>query len=430
MKKIIELYRKYGISQETLRKLAARMESTGRSRKGVEMGKNIWYMAENVVTEYLAGEHRVPEGVRAESQNAPEEFAPATEDREYPDAGESIADESLKDRLAQLQAENERLKNRLEKARCWSSAWKKATRELRIARSHSVRLPAVPARQHRYLTANGIRIHCVSEGQGRLLLLLHSFPEFWYSWRHQIPVLSRHFQTVAPDLRGYNDSDKPKGVHSYSLGVIAQDIFELILALGHKRAIVVGHGWGGAVALQFAVHYPSAAERLVILNCPHPAIFLRKLKSSFSQMLRARHFLWFQLPWLPELLISRNPAAFVRRALFHAALCKDAFTGEDLRCFESALSKPHVIHSAVQYYRAAFLDYHRLTRAPRPVTCPTMFLWGEDDPIFGKDLICGMGPYFSDRLDIRYIPHCSHTVHEQHPHLVNRHILEFLADLL
>src|SRR5450432_3257830 len=128
--------------------------------------------------------------------------------------------------------------------------------------------------QHQELITNGIRMHYVREGRGPLVVLLHGFPEFWYSWRKQIPFLAElGFEVVAPDLRGYNESDKPRT--GYDVQTLLRDIVGLIRGLGREKAIIVGHDWGGALAWAFALEYPQMTDRLIVLNAPHPTAFIR-----------------------------------------------------------------------------------------------------------------------------------------------------------
>jgi len=129
--------------------------------------------------------------------------------------------------------------------------------------------------QFRLVETNGVRLHIAEGGpaDGPLVLLLHGFPEFWYGWRKQIPALMEAgFHVVAPDQRGYNLSDKPRGIDAYRVGVLAGDAFGLMDAFGHERASVVGHDWGAAVAWRMALQRPERVERLGIINVPHPLV--------------------------------------------------------------------------------------------------------------------------------------------------------------
>jgi pimeloyl-ACP methyl ester carboxylesterase len=133
---------------------------------------------------------------------------------------------------------------------------------------------------HRWVDVHGLRLHCVEAGTGPLVVLLHGFPEFWYAWRHQLPALAdAGYRVVAPDLRGYNTSDKPPRVRDYRPRVLTQDVADLIVALGAGSAAVAGHDWGGGLAWLVAMHHPKRVQRLVVLNAPHPLRFLKGLGS-------------------------------------------------------------------------------------------------------------------------------------------------------
>src|SRR5213078_2881654 len=140
------------------------------------------------------------------------------------------------------------------------------------------------ALEHRTVATNGINLHCAVDGDGPLVLFLHGFPECWYSWRHQIAALAPRFRVVAPDLRGYNESDKPEPVSAYALPELVADVRGLIEAFGERDAVIVGHDWGGGVAWTFAMEHPEATRRLVVMNCPHPAIFSQALRNDPRQL--------------------------------------------------------------------------------------------------------------------------------------------------
>ena len=281
---------------------------------------------------------------------------------------------------------------------------------------------------HEFADLDGVRLHFVRAGSGPLLLLLHGFPELWYSWRRQIPVLAPHFTVVAPDLRGYGESDRPPGVASYRLEVLAADVRALVRHFGRDRAFVVGHDWGGAVAWAYASWYPQAIERLAILNCPHPGDFQRRLWTNPRQLRRSWYMFWFQVPGLAERFILRDPMVFARRAFRGAAHRKQAFSTEDLAVYANALARPGAAGAALAYYRAAFRNLlSRRQPAFQPIQCDTMLLWGEKDPGLGRELTLGLDRYVSGRLDIRYLPDCGHWTQQEEPELVNRHLLEFLA---
>jgi epoxide hydrolase 4 len=274
---------------------------------------------------------------------------------------------------------------------------------------------------------NGVRLHYVTQGEGQLLVLLHGFPEFWYSWRHQIPELAKHFTVVAPDLRGYNESDKPVGVANYRVDTLTADVMGLIRAFGEEKAVIVGHDWGGGIAWAFAADYPQATEKLIVLNCPHPAALQKHLRTNRRQLRRSWYMFFFQIPWLPELGIRLHARRFIEQAFRGMAIRKEAFPDEELKKYVEAIRKPGVATAAINYYRAAFRETVRNgERQFAKIICPTLLIWGEEDIALGKELTYDMEPYFTDRFAIKYIPRCSHWVQQEQPELVNQYMLDFL----
>ncbi len=207
---------------------------------------------------------------------------------------------------------------------------------------------------HGEATVNGVRLHYVEAGQGPLVLLLHGFPEFWYSWRHQLPALAGvGFRALAPDLRGYNTSDKPQGVGNYSLSTLAADVAGLARHVGAELATIVGHDWGSIIAWNIAAHYPALVDRLILLNSPPPAAFFRGLRR-FGQLRRSWYMFFFQLPWLPERTWRASGYRLLRKVLNRDPVHANAFTQEDIDCYIGALSRPGALTAAINYYRAAF----------------------------------------------------------------------------
>jgi epoxide hydrolase 4 len=281
--------------------------------------------------------------------------------------------------------------------------------------------------QHRFIETNRIRLHYVTQGEGELVILLHGFPEFWYSWRHQIPALARHFKVVVPDLRGYNDSDKPDS--GYDLDTLSLDIRGLIENLGYLKAHVVGHDWGGAIAWHLAQTFPQVLHRLAVLNAPHPHRFMQELLSNVDQLRRSWYMLAFQVPGLPEWLIQHNLRTFLKDMLHGQAVRKGAFSPQDTRMYEAALEKPGVLTAALNYYRQ-FLSpqtwLHHWGRSPKPITVPTLVLWGEDDVFLSQQLTKGIDKLVSAPLQLTAIPQCGHWIQQEVPQTVNRELLNFL----
>jgi pimeloyl-ACP methyl ester carboxylesterase len=278
---------------------------------------------------------------------------------------------------------------------------------------------------HKNALVNGVRLHYVEAGDGPLVVLLHGFPEFWYSWRRQIAALAAAgYRVLAVDQRGYNESDKPRGVGSYRLDLLTADVAGLIAHAGLQKAHVVGHDWGGAIAWAVAMQRPEVVDKLVVLNAPHPAVFFRELRTP-RQLLRSWYVLFFQLPVLPELFLRRGNYSFLDRALLHEPVRPDAFSPEDVRLYKEALSRPGALTAAINYYRAAMRYRRDAQRAIRRITAPTLLLWGERDRYLGLALTNGLEPWVPD-LRVRRIADASHWVQNDAPEQVNQALLAFL----
>ncbi len=149
---------------------------------------------------------------------------------------------------------------------------------------------------HGYADSNGVKIHYAALGEGPLVVLIHGFPDFWFSWRHQMEALAKSRRVVAMDLRGYNLSDKPKGIDNYDMRLLVGDVAAVIRANGGGKAVVVGHDWGGAIAWQTAMHMPDLVDRLVIVNLPHPRGLMRELARNPRQQANSQYARDFQKP--------------------------------------------------------------------------------------------------------------------------------------
>lgn len=277
---------------------------------------------------------------------------------------------------------------------------------------------------HDYITTNGVKLHYVTQGSGPLMLMLHGFPEFWYSWRKQIPEFAQDHKVVALDLRGYNDSDKPESQSAYVMAEFIKDIEGVIRGLGYDRCLLVGHDWGGAIAWSFAYAHPEMVERLIILNLPHPAKFAQGFRTP-QQLLRSSYIFFFQLPLLPELLIQLNDFQPLEAAFKGMAIDKSAISEEDIEAYKNAIAKPGALTAALNYYRNPF-QQGITTTDWGVLEVPTLMIWGENDIALGKELTYGTEKYVRN-LRIQYIPNCSHWVQQERSDLVNQSMREFLA---
>lgn len=278
---------------------------------------------------------------------------------------------------------------------------------------------------HAFITTNGVDLHYVTQGEGPLMLMLHGFPEFWYSWRHQLPEFSQNYKVVALDLRGYNDSDKPKEGSAYVMKEFIKDLEGVIKGLGYESCILVGHDWGGMIAWFFAYAHPDMVEKLIILNIPHPAKFAEGLRTP-QQLLKSSYAFFFQIPGVPELLLQANDYQAIASVFTAMAIKKTAFSSVDIEVYKDAIAKRGALTAALNYYRNAFQDGVFNQQQWGVLQIPTLMIWGENDLALGKELTYGTQAYVRD-FQIQYIPNCSHWVQQEQPELVNQYMREFLT---
>ena len=265
---------------------------------------------------------------------------------------------------------------------------------------------------------NGIRIRYREMGAGAPVVMLHGFPDFSYSWRRQFPVLSgAGFRCIAPDLRGYNETDKPPTVRDYEIDELVDDVDAFIAKIAGAPAFVVGHDWGGIIAWHLAARRPRSVRRLVIINSPHPALYRRELRRG-GQLLRSWYAAMFQIPALPELLLSSLHFRLLTRGA--------ARSPQEEEIYEDALSQPRALRSALNYYRAAFRSMmRRSAREPLPrIEQPTLVLWGERDRALTPHLLEGLEAYVQ-QLQIMRMPDVGHWVHIDAADRVNEELLRF-----
>jgi pimeloyl-ACP methyl ester carboxylesterase len=283
------------------------------------------------------------------------------------------------------------------------------------------------------VAVNGIDLFALAAGRSDapLVLLLHGFPELSRSWRHQLPALAAAgFRAVAPDLRGYGRSGK---AGPYDLRTLAADVAALVRSLGRDRATIVGHDWGGAIAWAAASYEAPSVERLVILNCPHPAVLARELVVNPRQLRRQRYVLFFQLPLLPEWWLTRSGAAAVGRALRGGSHVRAAWPREETLHYQRAFLEPGAARAALGYYRAMFRGWRGLWRAARarPVAVPTLVLWGARDRFLGIETIAleKMTPFFvpGNTPKIRVLEEAGHFVQNEAPDRVNAELCAWLT---
>jgi pimeloyl-ACP methyl ester carboxylesterase len=273
---------------------------------------------------------------------------------------------------------------------------------------------------HRFADLDTVRLHYVEAGDGPLVILIHGFPEFWYTWRKLIPPLvAAGFRVVAPDLRGYNLSSKPAAVSAYGIRTLTDDIRGLLRAVGATRAHVVGHDWGAGIAWSFAMRFPEALDRLAVLNGPHPQRLLTGLWKP-SQLIKSWYMFWFQLPYFPERLASKDDYAFLLRPLRQNPIPYDE---ADLLRYREALAQPGAVHAMINYYRAVFRPGLQL-----PITrvdAPSMVVWGERDAFLGRGL-AQPNSALVPNVRVAYLPEAGHFVHHDAPAQVAELLVQFM----
>lgn len=278
--------------------------------------------------------------------------------------------------------------------------------------------------EHHLVQTNGITLHTAVAGpaDGPAVILLHGFPEFWYGWRKQIPALvEAGFRVWVPDQRGYNLSDKPRELAAYRQSVLAEDILGLIDATGQERVYLAGHDWGAAVAWRVASLHPERLRHVAILNVPHPSVAYRRITSDPRQMVRSTYIAYFQLPRLPEALLSAGNWRLMARAMRNSSL-PGAFSDEELAEYRRAWSQPRAMTSMLNWYRAA-ARLREETWPSGPVAPPVTIIWGKKDfalvNVMAEEslALCRQG-------ELIWLPENSHWVQHEAAERVNAILLD------
>lgn len=289
---------------------------------------------------------------------------------------------------------------------------------------------------HQYAEINEIRLHYVSQGQGRLIMFLHGFPEFWAEWEHQLADFGRDHQAVAPDLRGFNLSSAPADPAQYHIKTLVADIRALLDHLGHQRMVLVAHDWGGGVAWAFANRHPERLDKLVIINSPHPAVFARELLNNPRQQAASAYMNMFRQPDA-ERILSENNYAYLSEALSKWG-SKWRMSPDLLQRYIEAWSRPGALTGGLNYYRSSPLHpatsreeeavLRQIAGLPRTafeVKVPTLVLWGELDEALLPGNLDGLENHVDD-LTLQRIPDGTHWVVHEQPGLINDRIRGFI----
>lgn len=266
---------------------------------------------------------------------------------------------------------------------------------------------------------------CAGPQDGQPILFLHGFPEFWYGWRKQIGYFAAQgYRVVAPDQRGYNDSDKPPQVCDYRMVQLGEDVAAIVRQLQLRECVLVGHDWGAAAAWMAAIRHPSLFARLVILNVPHPRVFLKNLLTNPKQFLKSWYMYFFQLPVLPAWLASFDGYRRFAESMRSTAN-EGSFTDADLEAYIAAWQKPGAMDAMIHWYRAAFR--HPELAGPADVLVPTLILWGERDQFLESSMAAESLSYCRTGR-VRYFPDATHWVQHDEPDAVNSEIENFIKE--
>ena len=276
-----------------------------------------------------------------------------------------------------------------------------------------------PMRQRR-IEANGLSFMVDEAGEGDdVALLLHGFPESRFSWRYQIPRLADlGWRVIAPDLRGYGESSRPSGVEHYRLDRLVEDVAALFDAVGARRRLLIGHDWGAIIAWCFAIERVRPLDGLVIMNVPHPTVFARVLRASWRQRRRSWYVAFFQIPRLPEAMMTARDARAIARAFVGMAIDKTRFPPEVTDVYRANALIPGAMTAMINYYRANTGLLARFGGGAPEIDIPTLMIWGEEDSALDIACVDGYEGLVRD-FTLERLPEVSHWVQQEAPDKVN-----------
>lgn len=270
--------------------------------------------------------------------------------------------------------------------------------------------------EHGFADSDGVKIHYVTAGKGPLVVLIHGFPDYWYSWRQQMPALAKHFQVVAVDMRGYNQSDKPAGVENYAVDKLVGDIAAVVKHFERDKAVIVGHDWGGMVAWSFAMQKPDMTERLIILNLPHPNGLMRELKNNPEQQKNSQYARNFQ---------KADAAKQVAPAML-TFWVKDK---EARKKYVEAFKRSD-IEAMLNYYKANYPKepYTDLPEQELPkIKCPVLMFHGLKDKALLPGALDGTWNWIDNELTLITIPEADHFVQQDAAEKVTKNMVRWLT---
>jgi epoxide hydrolase 4 len=284
--------------------------------------------------------------------------------------------------------------------------------------------------EFRVFHVNGIALHVVLAGptSGKPLILLHGFPEFWFAWRRQIDhFVSSGYRVIIPDQRGYNLSDKPADIASYSIDLLAKDVVGVLDITANSRAFVVGHDWGAAVTWYLAARYSDRVDRVAILSVPHPRVFIKNLIMNPAQLRRSWYIFFFQLPWLPEFILRKRDWALLVRVLGNTSP-SGVFSDSDLERYKESWARKDAVTTMLNWYRATLRLPLKLALDPEAsrVRVPALLIWGKNDQFAGKAMARESLRYCDDG-HLEMLESATHWIQHEQPGQVNTLLSQFFA---
>ncbi|MEH6546844.1 MAG: alpha/beta hydrolase [Sneathiella sp.] len=290
---------------------------------------------------------------------------------------------------------------------------------------------------HNTVKIGDINIHYVESGAEHqdLVLMLHGFPEFWYTWRKQLPVVGESYHAVAPDMRGYNLSDKPDGIKSYRINHLMADMFGLAETLGYEKFYLVAHDWGAGVAWAMAIAHPERIKGLIILNGPHPYIFSELLSKNDTQIAQSQYMAYFRNEGIEDEMLA-NGCEWLLKWTFETHLASGQMTEDDKHAYQEAWTRPNALKSMLNYYRASPLTPATAENKGKGfglnpddfgVKVPTLVMWGEKDHALVPENLDGLDALVPD-LQIIRLPNVTHWVTQEAPDIVSKEILSFVDE--
>lgn len=277
---------------------------------------------------------------------------------------------------------------------------------------------------HKYIKVNNIKLHYVESGDPSkpLMLFLHGYPEFWYSWRHQIVHFNKDYRVVAVDMRGYGDSEKPEDVSAYKIDYLIEDIRQLIRALGHDKCILVAHDWGGVVACKLRELHPEVIHTLIMLASTSLDVIFRQIFTTREQASRSRYIFLFRAPKIPELLLQMYDLQFLEKIMLVEG--KNTVNSQDIECYKYWFRRQYGLSPPINYYRANFSYTWEDKFFEEKL--PFLLAFAENEKYLSKSILEVMKTRYAT-IETAIVEDCGHFLQQEEPEKVNKLIRDFLS---